>query len=52
MTESLLRKEPDAAGTGFRFDRVEEIVPGTWTFEFQYESHVLCRKAFVVERQV
>lgn len=50
MTESLLRKEPDASATGFRFDRAEEIVPGDWTFEFQYESHVLCRKTFVVEK--
>jgi Domain of unknown function (DUF3859) len=49
MTESLLRKEPDAWATGFRFDRAEEIVAGEWTFEFQYESHVLCRKTFVVE---
>lgn len=48
-TESLLRKERDAAGTGFRFDRSEEIALGNWTFEFQYEGHVLCQKTLVVE---
>lgn len=49
-TESMLPKAPDAAGTGFRFDRAEEIVAGEWTFEFQHEGHVLCRKAFTVEK--
>jgi Domain of unknown function (DUF3859) len=45
----LLRKEPGAAATGFRFDRPDEIVPGIWTFEFEYEGHILCRQTFVVE---
>lgn len=49
-TASMLRKEPDAAGTGFRFDRADEILPGEWVFEFQHEGHVLCRKAFTVEK--
>jgi hypothetical protein len=49
-TESMLPKEPDASGTGFRFDRAEEIVPGEWIFEFQHEGHVLCRKSFTVEK--
>jgi len=49
-THSLLRKEPASSATGFRFDRAEEIVPGEWTFEFQYQSHILCRKTFVVEK--
>ena len=49
MRESLLRKEPDSSATSFRFDRAEEVVAGEWTFEFQYESHVLCRKTFIVD---
>lgn len=49
MKESLLRKEPNSSATAFRFDRAEEIVAGEWTFEFQYESHVLCRKTFTVD---
>ena len=49
MKESLLRKEPDSSATAFRFDRAEEVMPGEWTFEFQYESHVLCRKTFIVD---
>lgn len=48
-TESLVRREPDAAATGFRFDRPDEIAKGDWSFEFQYQGHVLCRKAFIVE---
>lgn len=47
--ESVLRKDPESAATGFRFDRPEEIVLGEWTFEFQYEGNVLCRKTFRVE---
>jgi len=50
MSHSLLRKEPDSSATSFRFDRLDEIAPGEWTFEFQYESHILCRKTFVVEK--
>jgi len=50
MSHSLLRKESNSSATSFRFDRPDEIAPGEWTFEFQYESHILCRKTFVVER--
>jgi hypothetical protein len=50
ITESMLPKEPESAATGFRFDRLDEVVPGEWIFEFQHESHVLCRKAFTVEK--
>ena len=49
MKESLLRKEPESSATTFRFDRAEEVAAGEWTFEFQYESHVLCRKTFIVD---
>jgi uncharacterized protein DUF3859 len=48
-TESLVRKEPSSSATSFRFDRAEEIAAGEWTFEFQFEGQVLCRKTFVVE---
>ena len=48
-TESLVRRDPDAAATGFRFDRPDEIARGDWSFEFHYQGHVLCRKTFIVE---
>jgi Domain of unknown function (DUF3859) len=36
--------------TGFGFERPEDVVPGTWTFEIRSSSKLLCKKDFRVVR--
>lgn len=44
-------KNPTDIGTSFRFDLVEEVVPGTWKFSFSYKGKELCGKSFDVSSE-